>query len=233
MGCERGIAFIMEADTEYQFYDALLLHCFQKHPEYKWEKCLDDATYEYYYKVQGPFEEITIRLNSVGTITQITNSIDWFNNVCAPKGCKIDWTVFLCYDTDAYEADITKFYKGDWEVFRKKLNLNRRVKRIVDMAAKADIEDIMLCDLHGISTYMGLDVDLEEDDVPSTGKKGAAKMKRLFLEQRKKGKTKAYYHKGERARSLIDCLDFEIIARSGILPLHEVEEACYSSQDAL
>jgi hypothetical protein len=139
----------------------------------------------------------------------------------------------LCYDTDDYEADITKFYKGDWEVFRKKLNTNRRVKQIVDMAAKAEIEDIILCDLHGISNYMELDTDLDEADVPSTGRKGSAKMRRLFIEQRKKGRTKAYYHKGERARPLIDCLDFDKIAQRGILPLQEIERACFSSQDEL
>lgn len=51
------------------------------------------------------------------------------------------------------------------------------------MAVDADIEDIFLLDLHGISCFMGLDSDLTQEDIPS-GRKGSAKLKQLFIEQR-------------------------------------------------
>ena len=94
-------------------------------------------------------------MNAVGTITQIHNSASWLQNNCVQaKGKKIPWTVFLCYDTDSYNADVTKFYKDDWKTFRKMINAQRGVKKIVDMAVDADIEDIFLLDLHGISCFI-------------------------------------------------------------------------------
>lgn len=163
-------------------------------------------------------------MNAVGTITQIHNSANWFQNNCVQaKGKKIPWTVFLCYDTDSYNADVTKFYKGDWETFRKMINTQRGVKKIVDMAVDADIEDIFLLDLHGISCFMGLDSDLTQEDIPS-GRKGSAKLKQLFIEQRRLCRTQAVYHKGERAKKLIDALDMQKILDCSVLPFEQVEQ---------
>lgn len=222
---ERGIAFIMEADTEYQFYDALLNHYGAKHLECQLEIQQDSRNYEAYYTVTGPFGKRIIRLNSVGTISQIHNSFSWVNHVCLERGKSFPWIVFLCYDQDAYSGDVTKFNKDDWKKFQGKLS-KRRIKKIVRMAASADMEDVMLKDLHGISVYMDRDTDLRLEDLPP-GKKGSAKMKQLFIQQRKLKRTKAIYHKGERARGLIDCLDMDLIAASNILPLAEIEKWCF------
>lgn len=218
---EQGFALIMEAATEYQFYEALLLHFAKKHPECTIQKLKDNDTYEDYYVVQGPFGKRIIRMNAVGTITQIHNSASWFNNKAVLTKKSVPWTVFLCYDTDNYNADVTKFYKGDWKDFRQKLTA-RRAKQIIDLAANADIEDILLQDLHGISSYLGLLEDITPADIP-TGKKGSAKLKQLLIRLRNEGKTTVYYHKGERARALIEHLDLDKIIQSNIVPLYLLE----------
>ena len=52
-------------------------------------------------------------------------------------------------------------------------------------------------------------------------------MRKLFIQERQKGMTKAFYHKGERARPLIDCLSFQRIMDAHIVPLEEIEECCF------
>lgn len=79
---EQGFALIMEADTEYQFYQALFLHYGRKHPECSIECLNDPVTFEPYYIVHGSFGKRIVRLNAVGTITQIHNSASWFSNRC-------------------------------------------------------------------------------------------------------------------------------------------------------
>lgn len=217
---EQGIALIMEADTEYQFYEALLLHLAKKHPECTIEKLADPETFEQYYCINGPFGKRLVFLNAVGTITQIHNSISWFNSKYSNSKRKVSWIVFLCYDTDNYNADVTKFYEGDWKHLRGELS-SRRVKQIVDLAASAEIEDVFLQDLHGVSKFLELERDISLEELPS-GKKGSAKLKQLIIELRCQGRTKKYYHKGTRARSLIDCLDLDKIIESGVLPLHHL-----------
>lgn len=220
---EHGYAFVLEGDTEREFYDALLHHFAEKRSQLELELQHDSITKEPYYVLCGYFGKRIIRMNSVGTITQIHNSYSWLQNSCLTNEKEtFPWTVFLCYDTEEYQADVTKFYKGDWKSFRKRLSKTKRVN-IVDLAADADIEDIFLLDLHGISIFMGLEQDLAEDDIP-TGGKGSARMKQLFIAQRGKRKTKQYYHKGERARPLIDCLDFDKIIATSELPFSEVEK---------
>lgn len=65
---------------------------------------------------------------------------------------EITWTVFLCYDTDAYKYEVSPYYEGDWKDLRDKIG---KVKEIVDLAAAADIEDVLLMDFEGICKYIG------------------------------------------------------------------------------
>ena len=219
---EQGFALILEGETEYQFYKAVLLHLVKKHPECTIEEQNDPDTFEPYYIVFGPFGHRIVRMNAVGTITQIHNSASWFKNKVLLTNRSVPWTVFLCYDTDNYNADITKFHEGDWEVFRKELSL-QRVKQIIDLAANADIEDVFLQDLHGISTYLQLEEDILPQDLPK-GRKGAVRLKQLLIGLRSQGRTRVYYHKGERASRLIECLDLDKIIQSNILPLNLLEK---------
>ena len=220
---EQGFALIMEADTEYQFYQALFLHYGRKHPECSIECLNDPVTFEPHYIVHGSFGKRIVRLNAVGTITQIHNSASWFSNRCLSGHPQAkNWTVFLCYDMDDYSSDVSKFYEGDWAQFRSQLSL-LGVQTVIDLAASADIEDIFLLDLDGISRYMELSQPLTSADIPS-GRKGAARLKRLFAAQRSKQATRKAYHKGERSRALIDCLDLDRIITQNLLPLFQLEQ---------
>lgn len=80
------------------------------------------------------------------------------------------------------------------------------------MAAKADIEDVMLCDLPGVLSFLGLP---PETEMPP-GNKGKTKLKKLY---RKVAPNKAY-HSGERAKDLISHLDMAEIRASA--PVHEL-----------
>lgn len=125
----------------------------------------------------------------------------------------MDWWVFLCYDVDDYKEDISKFYEGDWATLRSSLN---KAKAVIDVAAAADIEDVMLCDLNSICNYLGC-------IVPESlkGRKGKIKLKNLF---RDNGQT---YHEGKKARTVIESLDMNILIEANLVPLKEIERLLF------
>lgn len=214
----KGIAFILEGETEKVFYLALLKHLCQKHTGVSIEKCTDVSTGEVFYTLGNEQHKVLIRFNVVGTISQITNSGNWFEKRCYGQNKNLDWTAFLCYDTDNYTPNISKFYKDDWSELRKTISKHRSCT-IIDLAAQADIEDIMLLDLEGIFRY------LEMEPIPMpTGNKGKAKMKKIF---RAKGRGCAY-HEGERAAPLINALDFDKIIKLSPVPLYQIQEKCFT-----
>ncbi len=212
----KGVAFILEGTTEKVFYLELLKFFQKKHPEVDFIRNLDDNTGEISYILQKASTKVLIKFNVVGTISQVINSGEWFVNRCLQPHKGIHWTTFLCYDTDNYTPNISKFYEGDWKELRKKITKGRN--DIIDIAAQADIEDILLIDLEGIYHYLGLPVE----ELPSGGK-GKSKMKKIF---RKKGVGFAY-HEGERALPLIQALDLEKIVRDSPLPLNKIEKVCF------
>lgn len=87
------------------------------------------------------------------------------------------------------------------------------VHEVIDLAARADIEDVLLYDLEGICNFLKI-------DVPNclTGRKGKAKMKALF-----RGCGSAY-HEGERSESLIRALDMEKIIQKSPINLSRLVE---------
>ena len=91
-------------------------------------------------------------------------------------------------------------------------NISPTAQRVVDLAAKADIEDVMLCDLPGVLSFLGLP---PETELPP-GNKGKTKLKKLY---RKVAPNKAY-HSGERAKDLISHLDMAEIRASA--PVQEL-----------
>ncbi|MBQ7265343.1 MAG: hypothetical protein IJS61_04515 [Firmicutes bacterium] len=210
-----GIAFILEGDTEKIFYYRVLCYFVEQHPGAKIVKCTDKANGETYYSVQYGERNVLIKFNVVGTISQITHSVSWFQNRCYKKHRGLKWKVFLCYDTDSYNNDIGKFYEGDWKELRKSIEKNRNCS-VTDLAAQADIEDIMLLDSDGVFKYL----DMLPVPIPN-GKKGKRKMKKIF---RMKGSGYAY-HEGNRAVSLIDSLDFKKIISLSDIPFSEVEKS--------
>ncbi len=109
-----GVAFIFEGDTEQTFYEILISQFSGKHPEYSYTERFDEEVNDVISESTDASHSVLIRMNVVRTITQIPHSANWFNNTCKKKHPGSKWTVFLCYDTDSPNTDITKFYEGDW-----------------------------------------------------------------------------------------------------------------------
>lgn len=175
------------------------------------------------YLLENAERKVLVRTNTVGTITQVTHSANWFNNMCASRySSKMPWKVFLCYDTDSYDEDVSKFEVGDWEILKKALTRRENIS-VIDIAASADIEDVFLADLESISTFLGLERKLVPTDIPS-GKKGKARMKKLYREFAKPG---IVYHEGRRALPLIQALNKQRLIDSEILPLDKIEKAIF------
>lgn len=99
-------------------------------------------------------------------------------------------------------------------------SISPAAQKVVDLAAEADIEDVMLCDLPGVLSLLGLP---PETEMPP-GNKRKTKLKKLF---RKVAPNKAY-HSGERAKGLISHLDMAEIRASAPVPLGEIDRAVVS-----
>ena len=215
---EKGIAFILEGDTEKVFYLALLKYLCKQHEGVIINKQTDPNSGEIFYTLTDGNHKVLIMFNVVGTISQITNSGNWFEKRCYNQHKNLEWTIFLCYDTDNYLPNISKFYEDDWKELRRSIS-KRKTCSIIDLAAQADIEDIMLVDSDGVFNYLGI----APIPIP-TGSKGKVKMKKIF---RSKGAGSAY-HEGERAKSLIDALDLKKIITISPVPLNKIETICFS-----
>ena len=212
---EIGIAFILEGDTEKVFYLSLLNYLCGKYGA-KLEKYTNCSDPDIVYNIKKCEKTVLIKFKVVNTVSQMPSSSKWFHTQCYNKYTELDgWTVFLCYDTDNYKDDVSKFYEGDWIVLRNELA--KIAKNVVDIAAAADIEDVLLEDIGGISTYLGSDTELT---IPN-GKKGKSKMKLLF---RSMGNS---YHSGERAKALIDKLDMQLLIDKDLVPLKEIEKVIF------
>lgn len=212
----KGLAFILEGDTEKVFYLSLLQYLAEKN-DALFEMRFTPSGNDYFYVISKDDRNVIIKIKSVGTITQLVNSFSWFKNMCKSAYPGINWTVFLCYDTDSYNDDISEFFEGDWDKLRKDLVRLRNVS-IDDFAASADIEDIMLLDIDGICAFMN------QPSVPiPSGRKGKAKMKKLF---KSFGKGIAY-HEGDRAEPMIKCLDFDKIIQSAPFDLQKLQTVLF------
>ena len=212
-----GIAFVFEGETEKVFYHAMLKYFITLHPQYNLEEKQDKNTGERFFILSSNENNILIKQNNVGTVSQVSNSADWFHNRCYLGNKSIGWTVFLCYDTDSYCYDISKFQEGDWKALRSTIEKHRDCQ-VIDLAAQADIEDTLLLDAAGVFAYL----EIPESPIPS-GNKGKAKMKKIF---RLKGRGSAY-HEGERARKLIESLDMKKIISNSSIPFSEIEKHCF------
>lgn len=214
---EKGIAFILEGETEKVFYLSLLKHLCKKYDGVSISKQTDSNTGEIFYTLGTDECKVLIMFHVVGTISQITNSGSWFEKRCYGKHKGLEWVIFLCYDTDNYTPNISKFYEGDWLELRKAI-AKRKSCSIIDLAAQADIEDIMLLDVDGVFRFL----DLPAGVIPS-GAKGKSKMKKIF---RQKGPGSAY-HEGARAEKLINALDMDRMIALSPVPLSEIRLKCF------
>ena len=207
-----GFAFIVEGDTEKEFYLSLLNFLCKKYNA-QIERLINGTTPDVIYVITLSDKQELVKFHTVNTITQLPRAGKWFNSQCLSKHQKkLPWHVFLCYDTDKYTDDISKFHEGDWE------NLERDLKRatVLHIAAAADIEDIMLLDIKGICDFISC-------DVPETlaGRKGKVKLRNLYRDHQ------TAYHAGKRARPLIDSLDMQLIIDTASIPLKEIEKLMF------
>lgn len=207
----EGIAFILEGTTEKVFYKAYLDYLLSMSVNASLVKEVSPDDGEIVFCWSNGDKKILIKFFVVGAITQIVHSGKWFQSKCIKK-YKIPWTVYLCYDTDSSNADISKFYEGDWIILRQELE-KAKANTVIDLAASADIEDIMLYDMESVLKFLGIQMP---DKLQ--GRKGKAKMKALH---RSVGKA---YHEGERAKDLIEKLDFSKITQTAPINLKVLKE---------
>ena len=211
---EQAIAFIVEGDTEKEFYLSLLSFLGNKHGAELTRQNSNEGTDISYLIKQGS-KCVLVKFYGCDAISQVPKSGKWFNTQCVAKHKKevSKWSVFLCYDTDNYKEDVTKFQEGDWSKLRATL---KKAHTIVDLAAAADIEDVMLEDLSGICSFIGCNIPEK-----LVGRKGNVKLRNLFRDNN------SCYHKGRRARPLIDALDMQKIIDSNIIPLLTLENIIF------
>ncbi len=209
----KGFAFILEGDTEREFYFSFLEFLCQKHGA-TLSRTINKSDPDINYVLKTEDGASLIKFKVANTITQVPHTGKWFNSQCVGKyDSGMDWYVFLCYDKDDYKEDISKFYEGDWMFLRKSL---KKAKQIIDVAAAADIEDVMLQDNKNICHFIGC-----EPPVTLKGKKGKAKLKNLFREHGR------CYHAGKRAKDLIHALDMNALIEGGLVPLKEIERLLF------
>ncbi|MBQ2885598.1 MAG: hypothetical protein IJE43_17875 [Alphaproteobacteria bacterium] len=207
----EGIAFILEGTTEKVFYKAYLEHLVSLDACASLVRDSSSEEGEIIFCWTSGDKKVLIKFYVVGTITQIVHSGKWFLNKCCKK-YKVPWTVYLCYDTDSSNANISKFYEGDWKILRQELE-KAKTKSVIDLAASADIEDIMLYDIEGVLKFLA--ISMPEKLV---GRKGKAKMKALY---RSAGST---YHEGDRAKEMIERLNFAKITQDAPIDLSVLKE---------
>ena len=100
---EKGFAFICEGDTEKVFYIRLLQYLCDKYKA-DFEKIMDGNDPDIKYLISYNGKEYLVKMQIVGTVTQVPYSGKWFISQCLSKHKKdvAGWIVFLCYDTDSY-----------------------------------------------------------------------------------------------------------------------------------
>ena len=109
-----GLAFILEGDTEKEFYLSFLHFLCKKHGA-TFERTLLDDTPDVIYTIQKESDTMLVKFHNVTSISNMPRAGRWFTSQCVSRySRKHNWYVFLCYDTDSYKNDISKFYAGDW-----------------------------------------------------------------------------------------------------------------------
>lgn len=99
------------------------------------------------------------------------------------------------------------------------LIIDEAAESVTDLAASADIEDIMLCNLEDVLVFLNLPADAP---LPK-GRMGKVRMKRLF----RMVAVNHPYHEAEKARPLIQALDMGKIAERAPLPLSKFESTLF------
>ena len=204
-----GIAFVLEGVTEKVFYQEYLEWCCRGTDGAAMERLPDKD-----YVVHVGNKATLVKFNVMGSVSSIPNATAWVQKTCKESSLT-SWTVVLCYDTDGNSS--LSLNTRAWQRFRQ--DLKAMHLPVIDLAADADIEDVMLADLDGVRRYLGL-----PSDVLPRGKKGKSKLNSLF----KVADITRPYHEAERARDLIRHLDFAAIEERAPMDLARLHCALMS-----
>lgn len=208
-GYARGFAFIVEGSTERVFYHEYLKWCCGNLPG-----CMMDQLPNKDYVIKTGQGDVLIKFNVKGSVSSVPNAMNWVRCTCStPSG--FPWTVVLCYDTDG-NASLNLDTRA-WRRFREDLATMKLP--VIDLAADADIEDVMLADIDGVRGFLGLNSSVEPH-----GRKGKAKLKSLY----KAVDVTQTYKSGERARDLISSLDFSVIENRAPMDIVALRQAIFA-----
>lgn len=155
----KCLVFILEGDTEKEFYKYLVQYIKKKHQVTKFSTQIE------YLDVKG-----------VGCFKKIAGRK--FEKVVKKKyGSDCEYTVVLCRDTDVFELSPKPPVK--WEDVKKDF-LEKGASRVIDVKAKHSIEDWFLYDLDGIAKFLKV-----EKPKNLKGKNGYEKLQNLYKKANK------------------------------------------------
>ena len=210
-----GIALIVEGPTEEELYRQFLFWACDKHPGSYFHQSRDRG--EVCYVMSNGIQSVLVKFHSANTISRIPQAQAWFLQSCVGRHPSVSWHVFLAYDTDGHTNPVSQAKEGDWPELRAALSVS--AESITDLAADADVEDVMLLDPAGALRFLGLPADTP---IPSGGK-GKSKMKRLF----RTADVRRAYHEGSKALPLIKGLDLSLIFERAGMPIDRLEAAAF------
>ena len=208
-GYVKGLAFVVEGPTERVFYHEYLQWCCAKKPGTVMEQLPNKD-----FAIRAKGGDILVRFNVKGSVSSVPNAMNWVRSICL--AADMPWTVVLCYDTDG-DASLNLDTRA-WRRFRQ--DLAEMKLPVIDLAADADIEDVMLVDIEGVRRFLGLDSSIEPH-----GRKGKAKLKSLY----KAVDVTQPYKSGERARNLIRNLSFDIIEEKAPMDIKILRQAVFGA----
>lgn len=82
-----GYAFIVEGDTEKEFYLSLLEFFCRKHSA-KMERIVNEATPDVIYVITFSNKQLLVKFHAVNAISQVPRAGKWFTSQCAKKHAK-------------------------------------------------------------------------------------------------------------------------------------------------
>lgn len=175
----KGIVIFIEGATEEEFYTKVIrhLHSFAPRQRFKVDKL------------------IIRNLKGIGNYK--IRAIRVFKNEIIGRNPGMNFTVVLCYDTDAFELSANP--PVVWSTVEQELKAIG-AKKIIHIKARRSIEDWFLLDSKGVLRFLRLPETLS---IPKTS--GAEIIKTLF---KRAGKV---YVKGAHIRGFVDTLDVKAI----------------------
>ncbi|WP_066498770.1 hypothetical protein [Abyssisolibacter fermentans] len=186
---DRGIIIFVEGETDAEIYQEIKIFLRRKNGNREFD-----------------FKKIVVKnLKGIGNFK---NKASGYCKKLLQENPNIDFTVFLCYDTDVFGA-----HKKP-PIDRKKIEKSLRelkVNNVYHIKAKKSIEDWILCDIKGLKRHLRL-----PEKTKVTGLNGYEKLCNLFKKANK------VYSKGSKVSGLVKSLDIEKITCNNCSSIKEL-----------